>query len=249
MKPIRRLMKKFLQTSLFAAQSFCLGAAFQSDMTNYAAFKQFSSPESAYSFSSFKQFPVLFDGENPVLPDAAFYRELRAVAGEALRPETPAERFYEAYVWREKADGVYASLEKQTDDLADLTQTLNEEQWFMRALMRLDYETLLGILKRMESGGPDVGRALASYADFLAREAADVRLMRILTAADRLQETLSEYDETAFDESGDSAAQNMDVLESAVGRAQRAVIESEAELERGTFLPQSEDVEKFDFFN
>lgn len=248
MKPIRRLMRKFLRTSVFAAQSFCLGAAFQSNMTDYTAFKQFASPESAYSFSSFKQFPVLFDGGNPVLPDDAFYRELRAAASEALRPETPAERLYEAYLWRESAEPVYLSLKKQAGEYDDFVATLNSEQIFLRDLMRADYVTLLQILKRMENDDISGAQALASFADFLAKEGTDVKFIDVRNALELLEKSMPER-EDAPDADDGGAAENIDVLESDIGNAERALMDSERELEKGSFAPPDADAEILDFFN
>ena len=100
----------------------------------------------------------------------------------------------------------------------------------------------------MENDDISGAQALASFADFLAKERTDVKFIDVRNALELLEKSMPER-EDAPDADDGGAAENIDVLESDVGNAERALMDSERELEKGSFAPPDADAEILDFFN
>ena len=234
---------------LFLTQGACFSVlTLQAELADFRSFREYSAPFSPYAASlPLKQFPLFFEGMSPVLQESDFFDRLSYVVEEAMRPKTPSERFYEAYVWREKAQSVYDELKRTNNEIPSFLDDLATVQKQMEPLMRQDYKGLLDYLSFLDSKTQKPVDVLKKYNDFLSEELTQIRFAKIEKSLNSLEKDLSEREpslemNTVFDE-------NIDVLETQQGKMLRQLAETERDLDEGALDLPKEDLEKLDFFN
>ena len=197
---------------------------------------------------SLKQNPLLYEDGRPVLADAGFFARLERDMIRARMPETAAERFYEAYEWRDKAQSAYAELTHIDTELADFEGELQETQRDLEYLMTADYETLMHRLNDLDKNERTLSDNLDDYSIFLAKQATDIRFEKISDALRRLEKSLlAKEAEISLD--ADFNAADVNVMETPRGMAERDSFEAERHVDEGMFEVDFFDTEKLDFLH
>ena len=82
--------------------------------------------------------------------DEAYARRVRKAVIDSKRVETPADREYEAFLWREKAEGIIKDSKTEADRLSFFTNNLHAVQIGLSDVMDEDYQAVLRRAKAFE---------------------------------------------------------------------------------------------------